>query len=81
MKLVSIKDMPYELRLLLLRELGFNADDKGYVINSEGKRVKDKYIAEEIKVNNMIIVPGSTLILDDNPISVSSYIDEYDISG
>ncbi len=80
MKLVSIKNMPYELRVVLLQELGYNADNAGYVIDAEGKRIRDKYIDEEVKVSNMIIVPGSTLILDDNPISISSYIDEYDVS-
>lgn len=80
MKLVSIKDMPYDLRVLLLQELGYNADKNGFVINSDGKRIRDKYIDEEVKVTNMIVVPGSTLILDDNPISISSYIDEYDVS-
>ncbi|MFH0927430.1 MAG: hypothetical protein V1822_02515 [Candidatus Micrarchaeota archaeon] len=80
MELVSIRDMPYDLRVLLLQELGYNADNKGYVIDNDGKRIVDKYVEREVTVKNMVIVPGSTLILDDNPISIASYVDEYDVS-
>lgn len=78
MVVVSIKDMPYQMRVALLKELGYNADDDGYVVDSSGMRIKDKYINQEIKVNNMVVFPGSILVLDDNPISISSYIDEYE---
>ena len=78
---ISIRDMPYDARVLLLKELGYDADEDGFVLDtSSGKRVTDKYIEREVKVDNMVIVRGSTLILDDNPISIASYVDEYDIS-
>lgn len=68
--------MPAECKVLLLKELGFGSDGT-YVLDVDGKQVLDKYIDEPIKIDNMAILPGSTLILDDNPLSISSYLEEY----
>jgi len=60
----------------LLRELGYNCDGE-YVLDAEGKKVIDKYIEIPIKVDHMVIFPGSTIILDDNELSIASYMEEY----
>ena len=73
MELISIKEIPLDSRVLLLKELDFGVDNEGYVIDKKLERVKDKYIGIEVRVNNMIIAPGSILILDDNPVSIASY--------
>ena len=76
MQVVSIKDMPSDLRSLLLEELGLGIDEDGY-ITRDGERVSDKYIDQPVRVENMAIFPGSTVVLDDNPLSIASYIEEY----
>lgn len=76
LQIVSVKDMPDNLKALLLRELGLSADADGY-ITKDGKQVQDKYIEQPVRVENMAIFPGSTVVLDDNPLSIALYIEEY----
>ena len=66
-----------EFKVELLKGLGFGIDASGYVTNKDGKRVVDPYVNEEVKANDMAILPGSTIILDDNPISIAGYMDEH----
>jgi hypothetical protein len=76
MQIVSVKDMPSHLKLLLLKELGLSVDEDGY-ITKDGKQVLDRYIDQPVRVENMAIFPGSTVVLDDNALSIVSYIEEY----
>jgi hypothetical protein len=73
---ISIKDIPKEVKIKLLEELGF-ASDGVYVTEKNGEKLLDRYIEEPISVDNMLIFPGSTIILDNNPLSVSSYLEEF----
>ncbi len=76
MQVVSVKDMPSHLKLLLLKELGLSADANGY-ITKDGEQVQDKYLGQPVRVENMAIFPGSAVVLDDNPLSIALYIEEY----
>ena len=76
MQLVSLKDIPYDLKLVLLRELGLGVDESGYV-TKDGKQVLDKYLDQPVRMDNMAIFPGSSIVLDDNPLSIALYIEEY----
>jgi len=75
-ELVSIKDISTEDRLILLRELGYGSDGV-FVTDKEGAKIRDRYIDEPVRIDNMLILPGSTIILDDNPLSVASYLEEF----
>lgn len=68
--------MPSELKLLLLQELGLGVDENRY-ITKDGRQILDKYIDQPVRVENLAIFPGSTIVLDDNPLSIVSYIEEY----
>ena len=76
MQIVSVKDMPQEFKSLLLKELGLDVDEKGY-ITKDGKQVLDRYIDEPVRIENMALFPGSAIVLDDNPLSIASYMEEY----
>jgi len=76
MELISLKGVSLKSKILLLKELGYNSDGE-FVIDSFGKKVIDKYLDIPVRVDNMIILPGSEIILDDNELSVSSYLEEY----
>ncbi len=76
MELLSLNDISLDSKILLLKELGFDSDGI-FVFNKEGEKIYDKYINEPIKIDNMVILPGSTVILDDNPLSIALYIEEY----
>ena len=76
MELVSLKEVSVNSKILLLRELGFDSDGE-YVKDLAGNKVLDKYLEVPIKIDNMVILPGSTIILDDNELSISKYMEEF----
>lgn len=76
MELISIKDMPNEVKIKLLEELGYKSDGQ-FVLFASGDRVKDRYINVDVKLSNMLIFPGSIIILDNNPLSIASYMEEH----
>ena len=75
MELVSLKQVSLESKINLLKELGFDSD--GEFVLKDGEKVIDKYIELPVRVNNMVIFPGSIVILDDNELSISKYMEEY----
>lgn len=75
-ELISLKTMPDRVKIALLKELGYDSDGV-FVLDNSGKKVLDKYTDEPIKISNMAILPGDTVILDDNPLSISSYLEEF----
>lgn len=76
MEVISLKEVSVNSKIALLRELGFESDGV-YVLDFEGNKVVDKYIDLPVRVENMAILPGSTVILDDNELSISLYLEEY----
>lgn len=75
-ELISIKNLSTEDKLFLLKELGYGSDGI-FVTDKGGIKVCDRYIDEPVRINNMLIFPGSTIILDDNPLSIASYLEEF----
>lgn len=75
-EIISIKDMPTNIKIHLLQKLGYDSDGT-FVIDTKGNKVLDKYIEEPVKINNMAIFPGSTIILDNNSLSISSFLEEF----
>jgi len=76
MELVSLKKFSKESKILLLGELGYKSDGI-FVLSVSGEKVIDSYINQPVKVDNMVILPGSEIILDDNPLSIASFIAEH----
>ena len=75
-KLVSIKDMSTDFKIILVQDLGY-ASDGTFVLDKDGNKCLDKYTEEPIRLDNLAIFPGSTIILDNNPLSLSSFLEEY----
>ena len=76
MELISLKEVSVNSKIALLKEIGFNSDGK-YALDSNGNKVLDRYIEIPVKVNNMAIFPGSAIILDNNELSLSLYLEEF----
>lgn len=76
MELLSLKEVSKDSKVQLLKELGYDSDGE-FVLDSEGIKVLDRYIDMPIKIDNMVILPGSTIILDNNELSLSKYIEEF----
>lgn len=76
MELISLKEVSLNSKIKLLKELEYDSDGK-YVLDSQGNKVLDKYIEIPIEIDNMVILPGSTIVLDNNELSISKYIEEF----
>lgn len=76
MELISLKNVSLNSKVLLLKRLGYDTDGE-FILDSEGKKLIDRYVNIPVRVSNMVILPGSTVILDDNELSISSYIEEF----
>lgn len=76
METVLLGEIPQDLKEALLRELGLGMDGD-FVVDKGGDRVVDRYTREPVLVRNMIIMPGSTKFLDNNPLSIASYFEEF----
>jgi len=76
METVLLKNVDLNSKIALLKGLGLDSDGE-YVLNLDGTKVLDRYLDIPIKVESMIILPGSTIILDDNELSLSKYMEEF----
>ena len=76
MEQLSLKHISKDSKIALLQELGYQSDGI-FVLDQKGNRHCDPYINEPVKVDNMLIFPGSVIIMDDNPISLTSYIEDH----
>ena len=74
---ISLKTFTKEEKILLLKELGFDSDGK-HVLDDKGKKITDKYVGIDVEIENMVILGGSTIILDDNEYSLMRYMEEYE---
>jgi len=73
---ISIKEMNTDQRVMLLKELGYDSDGT-FIYNKKGEQVIDPYINQPVRLNNMVILPGSVVILDNNPLSIVSYLEDH----
>ncbi len=79
-KSMLLKDMPREIKIKLLKGLGYDSD--GTFVLENGHKYLDKYINVPVKIDNMFIHPGTpnpgnTIILDNNPISIAAFFEDY----
>ncbi len=76
MQIISLKQISKESKILLLKELGYTSNGK-FIFDSNGKKVIDRYLEIPVEIDNMVIIPGSEIILDDNEISISKFIEDF----
>jgi hypothetical protein len=76
MEFFSLKNISIKSKIALLKALDYKSDGV-FVLNKDKSKVIDRYTKEPVKINNMAILPGSTIIIDDNPVSIASYLEEY----
>ena len=76
MELLSLKNESIALKLAILRRMGYTSDGT-FIFDSNGKKVVDPYIDEAVRVENMVILHGSEVILDSNPLSLAGYVEDH----
>lgn len=79
MKPISLKGMGDELKEAVLFELGFFTDGQWIYERETKARVFDKYSKAPVPYSRMLILPGSTVIIEDNPLSLIAYCEEYGV--
>jgi len=56
----------------------YHLDSDGkFVLDNIGNKVLDRYLDIPVEIDNMAIFPGSVIILDNNELSVSRFIEEF----
>lgn len=75
MEIVSLRGVSKESKILLLRELGYDSDGK--LVLKDGKPLVDEYSGEKVTLGNMLILPGSAVVIADNLVSIAAYFDEH----
>ena len=76
MERITLQGLPIDAKTRLLEGLGYGSDGT-HVLNGQGNRVVDPYVEVEVTLANVLILPGSTIILDNNPLSIAAYFEEY----
>ncbi|MGC8726351.1 MAG: hypothetical protein ACP5RS_07270 [Thermoplasmata archaeon] len=76
MEFVSLNNVGKKTKIAILKELGYDSDGT-FVLDKDGNKVLDKYTGDEIKLDNMAILPGSTIVLNEESGSVLKYLEEY----
>lgn len=76
MESLSLSTLPTEVKVALLQELGYGTDGE-FVLSASGAPHRDIYTNEQVRIDRMLILPGSTIIIDNNPFSIASYLEEY----
>ncbi len=71
-----MKTMPSDMKIALINELGYKTDGK-FILDNEGNKINDRYLDIPVELDNMVILPGSIIILDNNEYSIAKYIEEF----
>ncbi len=74
-ELITLKDVSSRSKIELLRELGYESDGK--LVLRNGEPVVDEYVGEKVTLDNMLILPGSTVVITDHPLSIATYFEEH----
>lgn len=66
-------------RTQVLEKLGYFVDDEGFIINKKTKKeVICKYSEEKVHINTAAILPGSALVINVTPLTMSRYFVDHD---
>jgi hypothetical protein len=71
---IKLVQLGNDERISVLKKLGHDLDNDGYVLEKKSKnRLICKYSKEVIHINNAAILPGSLIIINANPITMAEY--------
>lgn len=78
MELATWDDIPDEVQLSLLDQLGYSVEDDR-ILDENGEPATDPYTGDELRFSNLAILPGNSppVLLDNNPVSLACYMEDY----
>lgn len=80
-EVVNLTELEEDKKERLLEELGYGVEG-GFVLEEPGgDRRIDPYVEEPIPLDKMMILPGSTVVLKDTPLSLFSYLEDHGTPG
>ena len=75
MQFVKLSD---EAKIMILDFLGFERNEEGIVVSKSDKKILIcKYNGDPVRFADASIMPGSTIIFNTTPLSLSEYFSEY----
>jgi hypothetical protein len=75
---ISFLKINSEEKIRLLEVLGYGIDDDGYILDiNTGEPYTDPMNNEEVHIENASVLPGSTVIINTTPLSLSEYFTVY----
>lgn len=77
MEILSLKDTPLDFRISLAKELGYEVDPDGVHLLKGGEPALDEYSNDPLRLDNLAVLPGSVVLLDNNPLSIAWYLEEH----
>lgn len=77
MQVAEWDEIPEEVRLALLEELGYQVEDG--IVLEDGEPKQDPYVDKELTLENLAMLPGNSqpVLLDNNPVSLAYYMEDY----
>lgn len=76
MEMLSLKNESKAVKVAILKQMGYTSDGT-FIMDSKGILVIDPYIDEAVRIDNMVILHGSEVILDSNPLSLAGYFEDH----
>lgn len=74
---IIFEELGEKERILLLRAFNYDVDEKGYVINQNGQKIKSNENPNQfIQAKFACLVPGSLEIIDGTPTALAKYLIE-----
>ena len=76
-KEITFRELGKEERILLLKAFNYNIDEKGFILNQNGEKVKSKENPSKfIEAKFASLLPGSLEIVDGTPTALAEYLVE-----
>jgi hypothetical protein len=74
---IIFEELGREEKILLLRAFDYDVDEKDYILNENGSRIRSKECPNEfLTLKNAALTPGSLEVIDSSPTSISKFLRE-----
>ncbi|MBL7148317.1 MAG: hypothetical protein ISS82_05820 [Nanoarchaeota archaeon] len=72
--IISLKKEEMEI---LINALGYHLDEEGIVLDTKKEKVICPFTKKEINICNISVMPGSLVLMNTNPVTLSEYFYQY----
>lgn len=76
-KVTTLDDLDDEEKIQLLELLGEGYGCRDGKVTQNGAVYKDPYSKRPVTLGELAIMPGSTVVIGNNPVSIAGYVADY----